>query len=277
MAIRGDRGLPIWLALCPALFGVFKHGFVLPGQGHYVPYFSFSMLLFALVLQGTRERRHSNYLQGASLTFLCVCYLVFSLGISAGPKTFLDHVTGRVFVRRSSELVEHEWLGYTSPAEIANSKNWPEWFKLPTETLAALDGESVSVISSELAYIPANQLIYRPLPTVFDTTAYTPYLDGRNAQFLSDPATAPIFVIADWSPLWGFHPTISAPQTWETLFRWYDFDRALPGRLDFLLASRRQYPRYLQPETLAEGTYRVGDVVPLPEPPSEATAHWGTV
>ena len=118
----------------------------------------------------------------------------------------------------------------------------------------------------ELSLAAYNDVQFRPMPVLQAYTAYTPYLDSRNAEFFSDGMTAPAFIVLSLRALDGRWPLIESPLAWNAISENYEFHLMDPP---FLLLKRRSVPREVAYRALSDSECGTMQEITLPE-----TAGW---
>jgi hypothetical protein len=119
------------------------------------------------------------------------------------------------------------------------------------EPLASMSIEYNSAILDGL-----NLVLY---PVIQRYSAYTPYLDGLNAEWLRDKS--PRFLIFDGKSIDERHPWTETPAMWIEAYRWYD--TRLLGSHNLLL-ERRSAPRFTRFDPLTHERLRIGDESRIP-------------
>jgi hypothetical protein len=239
------------LAASGPIFLEFKHSFIRE-PGHVDMLFLFMPLVAAiyfLFVSATGPVRSASI--GIAIAFAAVLiYAQRSALLSAGTGLQYARPLGKLF--RWAEL--RRTLAEASAANLARSK-------LPPELLARIGGRTVAIFPWEVSYAAANELDYRPFPVFQSYDAYTPFLDGWNAEFFENTAAAPEFVVFDWTAIDGRHPLLDVPQTALALYRHYVLDGTFGNHL---LLRRLNAPRFQNVfRNIRQGTVGVGEPLHL--------------
>ena len=117
------------------------------------------------------------------------------------------------------------------------------WLHLDPAVSGIVKGGTVDVIPYQLSIVPANGWQWKPRPILHSYSAYTPTLDKLNAAHLASRESAD-HIIMQWEDIDQRHPLLDDAASWRSLFDHYDVALARP---EFLVLSRRDSPRYLEP------------------------------
>jgi hypothetical protein len=110
-----------------------------------------------------------------------------------------------------------------------------------TELIKRSNG-AVGVIPWEITYFAANDLNWRPSPTLQTYSAYNEFLDGWSADHFSG-SEAPKFLLASFIEIDDRHPLWGAPATWQAVLRNYSLARPPTPGLPLLLQRRNESRR----------------------------------
>ena len=94
-----------------------------------------------------------------------------------------------------------------------------------------------------------------PVPQAY--SAYTPFLDEKDARFLEDDAVAPQRILFDWTAIDGRHPLLDVPALGLAMLRWYGVQGEYGGG-GHLVLERRKTPRFGQLRKLRTERFKVG-------------------
>jgi hypothetical protein len=157
-----------------ALFASWKHGITREDIYHARGLFIFIALFFGLLLLVWRSPRPMAVLTMASV-------LILSYRALASTLLYEELVVAPFGVQRF-----HEWAcdreQLTQRALDASERNLAAQ-DLPQGVVDRLRTGTVDVYPWEFSYIPANKLEWAPRPVLQSYASYTPWLDGRNAEF----------------------------------------------------------------------------------------------
>jgi hypothetical protein len=239
------------IALSPAIFMLFKRGFVRQDEHVYTFFSSLAALVLLLLLQ-TR---------GAALR-ACGVALAVAAVISGGAIEARDGaLPPRVAIERATgyfgATVLIDWLTHRpgTAAEIPEDRLPSEW----VDAIRASGGE-LGVMPFELNICPANGLTLHPNPTLQSYSAYTRRLDGWDAEFLAS-ARAPPFMVVEFKAIDGRNPYVDTPASWRSLIANYE---VRDSRGERTLLARRPQPRERVGGELSRQVARTGQWVEVP-------------
>ena len=123
--------------------------------------------------------------------------------------------------------------------------------------------QSIDVFPNDIELLVANGWAgnFNPGPIFQSYSAYTPRLDGLNAAHLAG-AQAPDLVLVKFGSIDGRHPFVEDPASWRTLIDRYDIRTGDPATL---LLGRKNAPRWMKPELIAESVVTLGADLAIPE------------
>jgi len=251
---NGEKSFFLALTFIPAMFFVFKHGFVRQ-DGHETIFFIFIPLIMGLIFLFSDFRKSTKW-----GVVLLVPVMIPHLFVP-GYRTSLSSILGINKFATMGELVTHK---QTKEALNAESTEFLQMYKLPQDWLRTIGDHSISIFPWETAYAPANNLNYKPFPVIQAYSAYTPHLDAVNADYLENPETAPDFILVQWLAINNRHVLMDVPAMWLSLYRWYDVERQKPPPFPFSLLKRRKSPRFHGLEMMDSREYRIGDFIEIP-------------
>lgn len=233
-----------------------KHGFVRQDSFHTVLFFCFAPLALALIFLSFPLPR------GRGLAVLAV------LGVFG--VIWQDYATAALGVKRSVAVASgiHQislaWkaargIGYLRnnlrPASQADYMK----YRIERDLRAAIGDADVGALSTVYSWAAMDGLRLQLYPTLQRFDAYTPYLDGLNADWIRD--RGPRFLICDLQTIDGRNLLAETPATWLEVYRWYD-TRLLGSR--HLLLERRTQPQFESLQLVARGRGRLYDELPIP-------------
>ena len=234
-----------------------KHSFVRQDQHsiYILSLAAFATGLVALASQldkfATRTVTNVTFL----MVVLCLLYVV-----KLGPRAAIADVTG-------SQTMHDVWRVFRFPhlrQELAERslRNFDSSDRVEPEITAMLKHEPVGSLSVMYSSYLMDGLNLALSPVVQRYSAYTPYLDRLNAEWVR--TKAPRFLIFDGKSIDGRHAWTETPATWAEIYRLYD-TRFLGAHN--LLLERRDAPRFTQLETLTRERMRFGDELRIPASP----------
>jgi hypothetical protein len=239
----------------PGLFE-FRHAIVRQDNSHSVQFFSFVALAFALVaLAIPVERRVMEIL---SVTTLCS---LFALSWMADSSSNFPRATNLLIGRNVSAVVWNvlQYQSLVASLQEAARQNAAE-FGLPSELRQIVGQHSIAYLSPLYSNALAEELNLFLLPVPQTYAADTPYLDGRNSDWIS--SQGPQFLAFEYVAIDDRHPWTEAPATWAAVYRWYE-TKAVSQR--YLLLQRRSQPRFDRIETIESRSIHFDEVIPIPD------------
>jgi hypothetical protein len=245
-----EKSSVIAITFIPAMFFAFKHGFVRQ-DGHEAIFFAFVPLIMGVILLFTNLKKSTRW----GLVLLIPAIM---------PQLYVSSPSSLLGIHKlmiMSELVTYK---QTKEALRAESREFLQSYRLPQDWLQVIGDRSISIFPWETAYAPANNLSYKPFPVIQAYSAYTPYLDAVNANFLEDPKTAPDFILVEWLAINNRHVLMDVPAMWLSLYRWYDVEHQKFPPFPISLLKRRKLPRFRDLELTESREYTIGDFIEIP-------------
>jgi hypothetical protein len=140
--------------------------------------------------------------------------------------------------------------------------------RLPGDFVAPLrePGVETDAIPWELSLIAANDLAWRPNPTLQLYSAYTERLDARAAAHFASER-APEALLVHFGRVDGRNPLWDTPATLRAILGGYRFDAVAPDRALVLLRRRRVPARWVR-EPAGTLAAPLGEWLPVPETPA---------
>ena len=191
------------------LFFSFKHGFV-RADGHIAIFFAMSLTyLFIIILNIDANVLIKN--RGSiqkKLSKILVLLLILPTFSSYSPITKIP------------VLYENKFNSLLNFNQRLNNPFVGDEITFSQEFLDKIGDKSVTIFPWDILYAEYNNLNYKPLPCIQAYSAYTPYLDKLNAEFLSG-TESPEYIIFSNKTIDGRFSLIEVPQTWEAIYRNY--------------------------------------------------------
>ena len=263
-----ERRTGIFLSLlfaAPLLINV-KHATVRQDL-HILYVFGFVSVALGLVaLSATLDRRFTMSLTAVAVALLLIVAHVYVTGL--GQKAAIVRVTGIAGPLLAWHAMNFDDLRLELKAR--SQRTYTAENRLEPEIKAIVQHETVASLSMGYNNAIADGLNLVLYPVLQRYSAFTPYLDKLNADWVRDKG--PRFLVFDGSAIDGRHPWMETPAMWVEVYRWYD-TRAL-GKYNLLL-ERRAVPRFTRFETLAHERLRFGEELRIPSswPPIFWTMH----
>jgi hypothetical protein len=260
LAIRDRRIARFFILLLavPVLVN-FKHAFVRQDQ-HIIYAFCFvavavGLVALATVLDGERATTAWAVLV-LLLAVLCQDY--------AAPNSWASGVPALTGVKVPS-LLWHA-LRFGRLRQMLNAETQQSFssdqLRVEPEIKAIIQQEPVASLSMSYSGVFVDGLNLKLYPVIQRYSAYTPYLDQLNADWIRD--RGPRFLIFDGKSIDGRHPWTETPAMWMEVYRWYE--TRMLGTHNLVL-ERRPEPRFRRLESLAHSRLRFGDELLIPASP----------
>jgi hypothetical protein len=254
--VKRDRAFPVSIAVLPLLFLEFKHSFVRQ-DGHVeilfriAPFVLAATLLFAdLSLPSLRNVR-VRALCLIAFALIFSPWLYFERGHYYYQDSFWEE-SPFVRVARIADLTHFaavkQRLAQESEATLGRGR-------FPPQLRERIGNHSVAIFPMNVAYAAVNPTRFVYFPVLQAYSAYTPYLDAWDAEFLNDPQRRPDLIVFEWVALDERHPLLDCPQTARALYENYEFD-SLYGKVMLLRLRRQALPstvRYARRMTMTIG------------------------
>jgi hypothetical protein len=246
----------------PALFE-FRHSIVRQDGPHLVQFFSFCPFAFALIALAVPLRR--RLVEAAALATLCFLCLLSSKAdaITDYPGAARAMMGARVPGLLTKTFHYRSLVAWLDESAIQNAAA----FGLPPEMKALVGRSSIAYVSHLFSNALGEDMNLELLPVPQNFSAFTPYLDGRNAEWIS--SHGPQYLVFEFAAIDDRHPLTEAPATWAAIYRWYE--TMATGR-QYILLERRKEPRFERFETLQSRSIQFGEAVSVPA--SEDPIFW---
>jgi hypothetical protein len=245
---RTARFLSLLFAV-PLLVNV-KHALVRQDL-HIVYLFGFVAVAMGLVaLAATLDMRRAISLTLIAVAFSLIVYQVYVAEL--GQKAAIVRVTGIGAPIRAWYAVHFSNLRRELNAK--SQQTYSADNTLEPEIKAIVRHEPVASLSIGYNNAVVDDLNLVLYPVLQRYSAYTPYLDELNANWIRDKG--PRFLVFDGSAIDGRHPWTETPAMWVEVYRWYD--TRMLGKHNLLL-ERRAVPRFTRFETLMHKRLRFGE------------------
>jgi hypothetical protein len=242
------------------LLALFKYGFVRHDPAHVGAFFG----TLGAVWVALRWRGRAHWAPAAGLAAIAVAYFPLSdetLDSTFEPVLAVDQLTTLAVPSERRDASEEAGAALRSA------------YALDPRIVETIGSETVDVRPWEIALAWAYGLEWRPLPVLQDYTAYTPELDGLNAEALAAPG-GPRFIVRHFgfdgnaaTGLEGRYTTFDSPLATRALLCGY---RPLLTSGAYQLLERGE-PRCGEPRPLGSATAAYGERVEVPTaPPGEA-------
>jgi hypothetical protein len=245
----------------PLLFAM-KHGFVRQDD-HIVNFFCFAALavgLVALCADFAGWRKLAVLAVLVPMPIICLPRLVSYQNVLADMSGLrvvrAMWLAYRSATRGRSPALEKALMGPQAPDP-----------SVEPEIRAILGDSPVAFLSHKYSAAYFDNLSLRIYPVVQQYSAWTPYLDELNAEWVR--TKGPRYLVFDGRPIDGRHPWAETPAMWAEVYRNYD-TRLLTARN--LLLERRRDPRFTRFQTVA--TFQVSMPGELDLPPAGTAAFW---
>jgi len=254
-----NRSTAQYVLLFAGCFAVaMKHGLVRADMWHLdaalcaaMPMFSL-MLLFGKMKWETVLKRWKIYGAACGFALIALCVAPDARGFVREGRAYLQAVYAP------------NWNRFSSISRVADKITNPLLGSdpLPRPFLEAIGTNTTAFYPLELSLAAFNDVQFRPMPVLQAYTAYTPYLDGWNADFFSEDMTAPAFIVLSLRAVDGRWPLIESPLAWNAIRENYEFFLMDPP---FLLLRRKTVPGKNEYTMLSAGECGTMQEITLPE------------
>jgi hypothetical protein len=247
-------GLPLFVSM--------KHSFVRQDEYH-MAYFSFVATALGLTALATPLEGRRKVLTQTAITvllaILCQNYLV---NVKNPPPTTIANVpvlNAPSLIWRALHSAE---LRRTLSAE--SQQSIPSALRVDPEVKAIVQREPVASLSESYrgAFLDGLNLVIYPVLQRY--SAYTPYLDKLNADWVRTQGPQFLTLNAESMSIDGRHPWTETPAMWAEVYRWYD-TRMIGTRT--LLLERRATPRFSRFESIGHLRLQLGEELSIPASP----------
>jgi hypothetical protein len=232
-----------------------KHGFVRQDV-HVVNFFCFAALALGLVFLWATLRGDQVLVAVAVLVMFGVLWRLNVMPVTDG-RCAIEEATG---IRQLSFAWKAaQGIGYLR-SDLQSASRSPYLALRMERNLRAVVGDAeVASLSVVYSWAAMDGLRLKLYPIVQRYSAYTPYLDRLNADWIQ--SSGPRFLIFDGRTIDGRNIFAETPAMWLEVYRWYD-SRLLGPRN--LLLERRARPRFGSLQFVMRRRCRLGDDVQLP-------------
>jgi len=246
--------LTLILAL-PFIFAL-RHGLVRQDFWHVTQFFCFVALALALIsLSVPFERRFVETVAVAVL--FSFSYLWWGTVAQRSFPSAASSLSGSRVPGLLWRSLHYPSL--THSLRAAAQQNVRE-FGLEPEIRAIVGDQSVGFLSPTYDYALGDHLNLSLFPVLQNYSAYTPYLDQLNAEWVT--SHGPRFLLFENLAVDDRNMWTETPATWAAVYRWYG-TRTLGKR--FLLLERRKQPRFDHFQPTASATVGFGETIPIPK------------
>ncbi|MCB0403316.1 MAG: hypothetical protein KDD51_00925 [Bdellovibrionales bacterium] len=267
--LRAEAG-KLWLVFLFPLFTAFKHSVVRMGNSHLFHFVHLGQFtLLVLLVFSLRRYRFSQALSYALGGFVLLSVAPLTTDWQNYYLTHgktLPHEMVAVLKRFPDEGLQSlnrlAHLPEIRKSEATQSRKALGKRVLPRVFLERIGQESIDVWSFDLSYLPANQLNWRPRPTITSIIAGNTLLDDYDNRFMQSDH-APRFLLLDRfvHGLEGSSLYYYEPRTQRTILSRY----ALVGvERGVALLERQPTDRYGGPVVLSEARVSFGQTVKVP-------------
>jgi hypothetical protein len=226
------------ISIFPAMLAVilyffaFKHGFVRSDEGHLVPFYAFSFVLFAYLLcQLTVGLRQAAGYGLGYLVFGIICMAA----IGAIPGRRASWWSPREVLQKTSLLTDWNEIGRRLDVITTQSIDLT---RLIPSYLPLISGRRVTILPYELSYGATGQVDLEPAYVLQSYSAFTNWLDLRMADRFRTRDSID-YVLLEWKTVDNRHPAFDTPATWASLYENY---QPVSHTANDLLLARRAKP-----------------------------------
>jgi hypothetical protein len=261
---RKWRFLPLWLGLAASIFLMWKQGFTRHDGPHALSFFSYTLVVPLIASLRIRARSGRNWVS----KLLAAAVLLFSAAgmlLAAYPNRPLPLLAKNNLSALQSNGVYllTPWRLLRSLEALRSHYGDIDW-RLP-RIKSRVQNASVDLISYPQAFLFANEMNWRPRPVFQSYSAYTPYLQQANADFLRS-TNSPEFLMLAPNTIDDHLPTSEDALAFLEVLKRYHPVLIEKG---FLLVQRGALPEPHDPrnhdQVLAMRTVGFGEAFSLPD------------
>jgi len=253
---RHDRYIMLIVVL-PIFLG-FKLGFVRQ-DGHVINFFSiFALLACSTLLFFRSKRAFITALPLAVFSVTSYCYIASGLDHSPNQK---KHMAANSITITDKMIHLHDAVQSVEESMVKNfaAKKIDDTFLQSIITSTT----TVDPIPWDTTVIPANGFMWRPAPVFQFYSAYTPYLDGLNADHYAGDRGADI-LLCRFQSIDIRHIIWDTPKTWRSIFKHYEWSGDIPDR-EISIMTRRDEPAEAALRSIGQTIAAVGEPIAIPE------------
>lgn len=192
-----------------AFFMIFKHGFVRGDDGHTFIFFSGFLMFFSIIILFINTKQIYQFSKEKNNVLIMGMILILAMILPSGLRA--DNIE-KLISGRYGMLISD--IGKVIKEPIIGTG------QLPKEILDKIGLEPVTIFPQEISFAAYNQITYVPMPIFQAYSAYTPYLDNRNAEFFKSEY-APEYIIFDIGAIDNRIPLVEVPATWDAIYKNY--------------------------------------------------------
>lgn len=188
---RSEKSDTFVLLTALAFFAAWKHGFGRQDTQHNISFFIFSLSLLCIwFLYQDQKPKISSLLIPVSLVFL---FLNFKYSFP-WARAFEISFGGKNLVTLISD-----YPGLLEEAEKTSNKN-VSIDVIPDSALSIIENHSVDIYPWDYAYLAANQLNWKPRPSIQAFLSYTNWIENRNLEYYNS-SESPEFILWHYSKI----------------------------------------------------------------------------
>lgn len=236
----------------------FKHGFV--RQGHAPRFFVISMVIYSILLtyeefcNGSSLANTRKILRSGFVATSIIAY-VSALGPILSSRSMIENLGA------SLQMIGNPFAVKSIIAKRTESNT--KRVILPTSALRKIGRETIDIIPRELSIAYANQLNWKPRPTVQSYQGYTEKLDRLNAKHIR--TAGPQFILLHYDSIDEKNQAFYSPSEWVELLCRYkavsSFDSQYLGLVTLL--EKLKETRCSDLAKLNSITGHINQVIPL--------------
>jgi hypothetical protein len=256
MLATRDRRLAVFYSLFLAipLFVSFKHGFVRQDI-HVVVFFCFGSLALGItILAMPLNSRRSSVRLGVILSIFVTVWVGFVFMEADQP---VATVTG---LRTWNMLTPAFKFGDLQHTLDAAAYEFTSSARMEPQVKNIVKDEPVASLDTSYSNAIVDGLNLQLYPVIQRYSAYTPYLDKLNADWIRNKG--PKFLTFDAEEIDGRHSWTETPAMWIEIYRWYN-TRLLGDHT--LLLERREGPRFTRLESQSDSQMSFQSEVQIPQ------------
>ena len=265
---KKDKGLYIQIFI-GTIFLTFKHGFVRYDINHSMNFFYYYLALLSVIILNFDNKYFLNkMLKKPKHHILLLSISIIAVLLIFSVNSFRDSVIRIITTKINSILV--------IPDQIKNNLVDNEKDVLSKEILDSIGTNAVLIYPWELSIDAYNNInsVFMPIPQSY--TAYTPYLDKKNADFISNKRKSPKYILfcwENWNDVKGTidnrFALIESPDTWLQIYR--NYSAIYSDKEHYLVLKHKKQVPELEFKKIYSKSFHKSDWIKIPNSKSIIT------
>lgn len=232
-----------------------RHGLIRPDMYHVLQFLSMTALVLALIaLVPSFEKPKTRTVAAVAIPLFTIFWLLDAAGRDL--KATIASISGVKTPQIIFEILHYDSL--RRQLQTAGQEAIPATARTEPEIANIIGEQSVGFLSNVYNNAFVEKLNLVLFPVIQRYSAYTPYLDELNAQWVI--RHGPRYLLFNADEMDDRHPWTDEPATWLETYRWYN-TRVVGSRN--LLLERRDRPRFDHLELTERRDVRFGEKLPI--------------